>query len=56
MGVDTGVGRASREKRARRKAARARTVHETTDLIAHGLKANTALLIDVELDRAFKPM
>jgi hypothetical protein len=37
-------------------AARARTVHEATDLIAQGVKGNSPLLIDVELDRAFKPM
>jgi benzoylformate decarboxylase len=35
---------------------RARTVHEATDLIGKALKDNTALLVDVELDRAFKPM
>jgi len=37
-------------------AARAKTVAEATDLIAQGLKSDTSLLIDVELDRAFKPM
>jgi benzoylformate decarboxylase len=37
-------------------AERARTVHETTDLIARALKENTALLIDVTMDRAFKPV
>jgi benzoylformate decarboxylase len=37
-------------------AARARTVAEATDLIAQGIKSNKPLLIDVELDRAFKPM
>jgi benzoylformate decarboxylase len=37
-------------------AQRAKTVHEATDLVAQGLKANTPLLIDVALDRAFKPM
>jgi hypothetical protein len=31
-------------------------VHEATDLVAQGLKGGGALLIDVELDRAFKPM
>jgi benzoylformate decarboxylase len=36
--------------------ARARTVHEATDLVAQGLKSDAPLLIDVELDRAFKPM
>jgi benzoylformate decarboxylase len=37
-------------------AERAKTVHEATDLIAQGLKSNASLLIDVALDRAFKPM
>jgi benzoylformate decarboxylase len=37
-------------------AVRAKTVHEATDLIAKGIKADAPLLIDVELDRAFKPM
>jgi benzoylformate decarboxylase len=37
-------------------AERAKTVHETTDLIAHGFKNGEPMLIDVELDRAFKPM
>jgi benzoylformate decarboxylase len=37
-------------------AERAKTVQETTDLVAKGLKGNTSLLIDVALDRAFKPM
>jgi benzoylformate decarboxylase len=34
----------------------AKTVHEATDLVAQGLNGGGALLIDVELDRAFKPM
>jgi benzoylformate decarboxylase len=38
------------------KAERARTVHEATDLLAQGVRGGGALLIDVELDRAFKPM
>jgi len=37
-------------------AERAKTVHEATDLVAQGLKSNASLLIDVALDRAFKPM
>ena len=37
-------------------AERARTVHEATDLISQGLSGDTAMLIDVELDRGFKPM
>ena len=37
-------------------AERAKTVHEATDLVAQGIKANAPLLIDVALDRAFKPM
>jgi len=35
---------------------RARTVKEATDLIAHGLKSGSALLIDVDMDRAYKPV
>jgi hypothetical protein len=31
-------------------------VHEATDLIAHALKDGGPMLIDVEVDRAFKPM
>jgi benzoylformate decarboxylase len=38
------------------KAARARTVHDTTDLLKSALNGGGAMLIDVELDRAFKPM
>src|ERR1700730_8262962 len=37
-------------------AERAKTVHETTDLIAHAFKNGGPTLIDVEGDRAFKPM
>ncbi|HEX2351515.1 MAG TPA: thiamine pyrophosphate-dependent enzyme, partial [Xanthobacteraceae bacterium] len=37
-------------------AERAKTVHEATDLIAHALKNGGPMLIDVEVDRAFKPM
>ncbi len=37
-------------------AERAKTVHETTDLIGHAFKQGEPMLIDVELDRAFKPM
>ena len=37
-------------------AERAKTLAETTDLLADGLKGNGPMLIDVELDRAFKPM
>ena len=37
-------------------AQRAKTVHETTDLIAQGLKDNSPLLIDVAMDRALKPV
>ena len=38
------------------KADRARTVHEATDLLGHALQGAGPMLIDVELDRAFKPM
>src|SRR6266550_7565961 len=37
-------------------AERAKTVHETTDLIAQAFKNGEPMLIDVEVDRAFKPM
>jgi benzoylformate decarboxylase len=37
-------------------AERAKTVHEATDLLAQGLDGGGAMLIDVELDRAFKPL
>jgi benzoylformate decarboxylase len=37
-------------------AERAKTVHEATDLIAKALADSAPMLIDVELDRAFKPM
>jgi benzoylformate decarboxylase len=37
-------------------AERAGTVKEATDLVAKGLKSDTTLLIDVAMDRSFKPM
>jgi benzoylformate decarboxylase len=37
-------------------AERAKTVHEATDLVGHALRNGGPTLIDVELDRAFKPM
>jgi benzoylformate decarboxylase len=37
-------------------AQRARTVAEATDLVAKGLKSGTALLIDVDMERGYKPM
>jgi benzoylformate decarboxylase len=37
-------------------AARAKTVHDTTDLIAQGIKSNAPLLIDVPMDRNYKPV
>jgi thiamine pyrophosphate-dependent acetolactate synthase large subunit-like protein len=37
-------------------AERARTVHEATDILGHALKNGGPTLIDVELDRAFKPI
>jgi benzoylformate decarboxylase len=38
------------------KAEHARTVHDATDLLKTALNGGGATLIDVELDRAFKPM
>jgi benzoylformate decarboxylase len=38
------------------KAERATTVHEATDLLAQAVDGGGPMLIDVELDRAFKPM
>jgi benzoylformate decarboxylase len=37
-------------------AQRARTVAEVTDLVAKGLKGGSALLIDVDMERNYKPM
>ncbi len=37
-------------------AHRAKTVKDATDLIAKGLKDGSALLIDVDMDRNYKPM
>jgi thiamine pyrophosphate-dependent acetolactate synthase large subunit-like protein len=38
------------------KAERAKTVHEATDLLAQAIKNGGPMLIDVTLDRSFKPM
>ena len=38
------------------KAERAKTVHEATDLLAQALTSGGPMLIDVTLDRSFKPM
>jgi benzoylformate decarboxylase len=38
------------------KAERCSTVHDSTDLLAQALKSGGPMLIDVELDRAFKPV
>jgi thiamine pyrophosphate-dependent acetolactate synthase large subunit-like protein len=35
-------------------AARAKTVHEATDLLRHALASGAPVLIDVVLDREFK--
>jgi benzoylformate decarboxylase len=35
---------------------RAKTVHEATDLIGKALKDGTAMLIDVDMERGYKPM
>jgi benzoylformate decarboxylase len=37
-------------------AERAKTVQDATDLLARGLNGGGPMLIDVELDRAFKPL
>ncbi len=37
-------------------AERAKTVHDTTDLIAKGLASNAPLLIDVPMERNYKPV
>ena len=37
-------------------AERAKTVHEVTDLIARGIKSDAPLLIDVPVDRNYKPV
>jgi benzoylformate decarboxylase len=37
-------------------AEHVKTVHDATDLVAQGIKSNTPLLIDVDLDGSFKPM
>jgi len=37
-------------------AERVKTVHEATDLIAKGLQGNAPLLIDVPMDRNYKPV
>ena len=36
--------------------ARGNGLREATDLLARRLEGNSPMLIDVELDRAFKPM
>jgi len=37
-------------------AQRAKTVKDATDLIAQGLKSGSSLLIDVDMERGYKPM
>jgi benzoylformate decarboxylase len=37
-------------------AEHVKTVHDATDLVAKGIKSDAPLLIDVDLDPAFKPM
>ena len=37
-------------------AERARNVKEATDLLAQSLKGNAPMLIDVDMDRAYKPV
>jgi benzoylformate decarboxylase len=38
------------------KAERAKSVHEATDLLGQALRHGGATLIDVDMDRAFKPV
>jgi len=38
------------------KAERAKTVKEATDLIAQSIKGNAPMLIDVDMDRTYKPV
>ncbi|MET0670701.1 MAG: thiamine pyrophosphate-dependent enzyme [Xanthobacteraceae bacterium] len=38
------------------KAERAKTVKEATDLLAQSIKGNAPMLIDVDMDRAYKPL
>jgi benzoylformate decarboxylase len=38
------------------KAERARSVKDATDLIAQAIKGNAPMLIDVEMDRSYKPV
>ncbi len=37
-------------------AERAKSVHDATDLMAHGIKSGAPLLIDVPVDRNYKPV
>ena len=37
-------------------AQRAKTVKDTTDLIGKALKDGTAMLIDVDMERGYKPL
>jgi benzoylformate decarboxylase len=37
-------------------AHRAKTVHDATDLIGKALSSNTAMLIDVDMERGYKPL
>jgi thiamine pyrophosphate-dependent acetolactate synthase large subunit-like protein len=37
-------------------AARAKSVHEATDLVAQGLQSDAPLLIEVAVERNYKPM
>ena len=37
-------------------AERANTVHDVTDLVAKGLQSDAPLLIDVPVDRNYKPV
>jgi benzoylformate decarboxylase len=37
-------------------AHRAKTVHDATDLIGKALASGTSMLIDVDMERGYKPM
>ena len=50
------ASRGARSRVLRIEGQRAKTVKDTTDLIAKALKDGTSLLIDVDMERNYKPM